>query len=136
MMSSSLERTLGKALKSFERACSDVSHSLTLVGYALSAYLVMAGVAKLMETRNKRLPSSKYDSQDDDEQHTSQKKNKGGENKKKNNNSPDKDGDEKEDRKDAALPIDRTSVYAKGLKSVDPHAPEFHSYSNIYNIPP
>ena len=90
--------------------------------------------AKLMETRNKRLPSSKYDSQDDDEQHTSQKKNKGGENKKKNNNSPDKDGDEKEDRKDAALPIDRTSVYAKGLKSVDPHAPEFHSYSNIYNI--
>ncbi|KAL9178906.1 hypothetical protein ACHAXT_011879 [Thalassiosira profunda] len=52
----SIERALTKALKSFERACSDASRSLTILGYAAAAYIVMAGMSRLMEARYKRLP--------------------------------------------------------------------------------
>jgi len=57
-MSSSLDRALGKALKSLERACSEISRSITIVGYAAAAYLIMTGLSKLMEaSRGKgRLP--------------------------------------------------------------------------------
>eukprot|EP00580_Thalassiosira_gravida_P011763 CAMPEP_0201630546 /NCGR_PEP_ID=MMETSP0493-20130528/4839_1 /ASSEMBLY_ACC=CAM_ASM_000838 /TAXON_ID=420259 /ORGANISM="Thalassiosira gravida, Strain GMp14c1" /LENGTH=113 /DNA_ID=CAMNT_0048101735 /DNA_START=58 /DNA_END=396 /DNA_ORIENTATION=+ len=63
-MPSSIERALKKALQSLERACIDISKSITIVGYAAAAYLVMAGVSKLIEARNKRLPPP---SQHDDE---------------------------------------------------------------------
>ena len=63
---SSLEKVIGKAFKSFERACDNISRSLTLVGYALSAYLIMTGVSKLMDSRYKRLTPPPPQKNDDD----------------------------------------------------------------------
>lgn len=82
-------------MKSFERCCRDISHSITIVGYAgtwytrfimigyklaiahifvinactnyashhnvAAAYFVMAGISRIMEARNKYLPSSNAD---------------------------------------------------------------------------
>ena len=52
--SPSLERSFNRALVSFERACLDFSRSLSVVGYGLAAYLVMAGISRLIEARNTR----------------------------------------------------------------------------------
>mmetsp|Transcript_17924 Transcript_17924/g.27126 ORF Transcript_17924/g.27126 Transcript_17924/m.27126 type:complete len:109 (-) Transcript_17924:28-354(-) len=73
-MPSSIERALKKALQSLERACADISKSITIVGYAAAAYLVMAGVSKLIEARNKRLPPPSQ--HDDDKQKRNRKRNK------------------------------------------------------------
>mmetsp|Transcript_22868 Transcript_22868/g.49471 ORF Transcript_22868/g.49471 Transcript_22868/m.49471 type:complete len:123 (-) Transcript_22868:2337-2705(-) len=94
-MSSSIDRALGKALKSFERACSDISHSITIVGYAAAAYLVMTGVSRLMEARNKgRLPPPNHD------EHQKRNKKK---NKKKHDKDMDNDGKEDCDETDPSL---------------------------------
>ena len=52
--SPSLERSFNRALGSFERACRDISRSLTVVGYGIAAYLVMSGISRLIEARNAR----------------------------------------------------------------------------------
>ena len=153
-ISSSLEKALGRALKSFERACNDISHSITLVGYAAAAYLVMSGVSKLIEARNsnKCLKSTSYYDDDDDEDN--KKRNTKRKNEKRTNNEDNNAGiDEKEDdtteggvAKDKA-PIsnvpDRTAYFAQHttkmntmvggeINNPDPTA----SFSQIYNIPP
>ncbi|KAL3803419.1 hypothetical protein ACHAW5_001917 [Stephanodiscus triporus] len=51
-----IEQAWGKALKSFDRACYDVSRSIVIIGYAAAAYLVMAGLSRLIEAKNKLLP--------------------------------------------------------------------------------
>merc|ERR1712129_64731 len=53
---SSIEGALKKALQSFERACDNISHSISIVGYAAAAYFVMTGISRIIEARNKRLP--------------------------------------------------------------------------------
>mmetsp|Transcript_14749 Transcript_14749/g.22751 ORF Transcript_14749/g.22751 Transcript_14749/m.22751 type:complete len:85 (-) Transcript_14749:118-372(-) len=50
-ISPSLERAFNRALGSFERACRDISRSLTVVGYGIAAYLVMSGISRLIEAR-------------------------------------------------------------------------------------
>ena len=156
-ISSSLEKALGRALKSFERACSDISQSITLVGYAAAAYLVMSGVSKLIEARNsnKRLKSTSCcDDDDGDEEH--QKKNTKRKNEE-NTNNKDCNANKQENNdtgeggvaKDKA-PIsnvrvpDRTAYFAPQhtttmntmvggeMNNPDPTA----SFSQIYNIPP
>ena len=94
--SSSMERNISNALKSFDKACGDISRSITIMGYAgeiiswvcwcwillqdvmrcasnhtntalssplAAAYLLMAGLSKLIEARirSKCLPSSTED---------------------------------------------------------------------------
>lgn len=59
--SSSMERTVSNALKSLDKACCNLSRSITIVGYAAAAYLLMAGISRLIDvTRSSRksLPSS------------------------------------------------------------------------------
>lgn len=94
---SSLERTLNKVLKSLERACDGISHSITIVGYAAAAYLVMAGVAKMMEARYKRLPPPPPPSHNHDEQH---KRNKKRSNKKRDGRDKGVGGGKDDDRKE------------------------------------
>ena len=57
--SPSIEKALGRALKSYVTACCDVSRTVTILGYAAAAYLMMAGLSRLIEARNKSLTSSK-----------------------------------------------------------------------------
>jgi hypothetical protein len=52
-----LHPSIERALRSFELSCREISHSLLVVGYGAAAFLVMAGVARIMEAKNKRLPS-------------------------------------------------------------------------------
>lgn len=69
--SPSLERAWNRALDSFGRACRDVSNSVSIVSYGIAAYLVMAGISRLVEARNKHsLPesTSSKDGRDDDRQ--------------------------------------------------------------------
>ena len=68
--SPSLERAWNRALDSFGRACRDVSNSVSIVSYGIAAYLVMAGISRLVEARNKHsLPeSTPKDRRDDDRQ--------------------------------------------------------------------
>ena len=146
---------MGKALKSFERACSDISHSITLVGYAAAAYLVMSGVSKLIEARNsnKCLKSTSYYDDDDDEDNkkrNTKRKNEENTNNKDCNANKHENDDTTEGgvAKDKA-PIsnvhapDRTAYFAQHttnmntmvggeINNPDPTA----SFSQIYNIPP
>mmetsp|Transcript_3417 Transcript_3417/g.7290 ORF Transcript_3417/g.7290 Transcript_3417/m.7290 type:complete len:180 (-) Transcript_3417:251-790(-) len=60
--SKSLEKTLEQTIRSIEKSCHRLSRSFTLVGYAVAAYFLMAGVGKLMEGvlsgwRGRHLPS-------------------------------------------------------------------------------
>ncbi len=61
-ISPSLERAFHRALGSFDRACRDISRSLTVVGYGIAAYFVMSGISRLIEARNARsLPAPDND---------------------------------------------------------------------------
>lgn len=146
---------MSKVLKSFERACNDISRSITVVGYAAAAYLVMSGVSKLIEARNsnKRLKSTSYYDDDDHEEY--QKRNtKMNDGEKANNKDNNADIDEKEgdtseggvakDGKDkvSIVPDRNFAQYTTTAKhntmvggemnDPDPTAP----FSQIYNIPP
>lgn len=57
----SIERTL----LSIETACREISNSLMIVGYAAAAFLVMAGVARIIGARNGRLPAPSDGKHDD-----------------------------------------------------------------------
>ena len=144
-----------RALKSFERACSDISHSITLVGYAAAAYLVMSGVSKLIEARNsnKCLKSTSYYDDDDDEDNkkrNTKRKNEGKTNNKdcnanKHENDETTEGGVAKDKgalSNVHVP-DRTAYFAQHttklntmvggeINNPDPTA----SFSQIYNIPP
>jgi len=47
----SLHPSIERTLRSIERSFREISHSITVVGYAAAAFLVMAGIARLMEAR-------------------------------------------------------------------------------------
>ena len=69
--SPSLERAWNRALDSFGRACRDVSNSVSIVSYGIAFYLVMTGISRLVEARNKHksLPeSTPKDRRDDNRQ--------------------------------------------------------------------
>lgn len=51
-----LHPAIERTLRSIETSCREVSHSFMVVGYAAAAYLVMAGVARIMDARTGRLP--------------------------------------------------------------------------------
>jgi len=147
-LSSPIEKVLGRALKSFERACQDFSRSITLVGYGLAAYLILSGVSKIMEARN-NTKSICDDNNDNKQQRRNKKKNKkkdkGGE------SSDCKEEEEETEVKDIDLapspvgfkpdlPPDRTAYYAKYSTQIHDDGPNVRdntpSYANIYNIPP
>ncbi len=56
--SPSLERALNRALDSFGRACRDISHSVSVIGYGIAAYLMMSGISRLIEAKNTRYLSA------------------------------------------------------------------------------
>ena len=146
-LSSSLEKALGRALKSFERACNNFSNSLTIVGYGLAAYFVLSGVSKIMEARNNTKSIC-----DDNDITKQQKRNKKKNKKKDKGDGESGDGKEEEESeakdRDLApspvgfnpdLPPDRTAYYAKYSTQIQegPNARDnTPSYANIYNIPP
>ncbi|KAL7481988.1 hypothetical protein ACHAW6_007663 [Cyclotella cf. meneghiniana] len=47
----SLHPSIERTLRSIESSFREISHSVTLVGYAAAAFFIMAGVARLMEAR-------------------------------------------------------------------------------------
>lgn len=51
-----LHPAIERTLRSIETSCREVSHSFMVVGYAAAAYLVMVGVARIMDARTGRLP--------------------------------------------------------------------------------
>ena len=55
-LSDSFERALIKSQRSLERLCDSLSSSIILIGYATAAYLLVGGLARLVEsTRIKRI---------------------------------------------------------------------------------
>lgn len=67
-LSPSIEKVINRAFDSFERLCRDVSDSVSFVAYGIAAYLVMAGISRLVEARNKHsLPPSTSNGGENDE---------------------------------------------------------------------
>ena len=146
-LSSPIEKALGRALKSFDRACHDFSRSITIVGYGLAAYFVLSGVSKIIEARS-NTKSICDDNDDTKQQKRNKKKNtkkdKGGES----SDCKEEEETEVKDRDLAPsplgfnpdLPPDRTAYYAKYSTQIQDDGPNVRdhtpSYANIYNIPP
>jgi len=57
-LTQSCEDSLRRALDSITKGSKEVNRVLTIVGYAAAAYLVMAGVARMIEASSKAIAST------------------------------------------------------------------------------